>query len=416
MPSFEDMQNIYSNVGTHGQQIKAMSDMFMQQTFDTDIGTKQCYIYDYYHDDQFDDGLDGYNPALSRTKIPVKLKFIIKTYKSVSKDDPEYHIMFEPDVWNSMSCKPQWFIDGYEKLGVRFPVGLYIDIPDDRGVYQKWLVVYDEVANQFPKFGILRCNYLFTWIKDDGIRRYKRKMWGVEKTQNSYTSGTWQGDKLNVLDEQGKFWLPWNVMTSEIKHDMRFFISMLQEEPYVYKASKIKNTAPKGIIAITIEQDRFDSNKDYVNLVTGEMYADYYSSNVVPEEASNKETTQAILSIEAKSYNVKIGRDKLVCFKVLDKSGNDITNNYKDSNLTWRFKFNDLQLEKELTDDLIQKLVVKSKSVIADNWNEYRFDFLCDKEVLSENNLKRTDFSGRKFTINLMVDDLSASADLNIIS
>ena len=124
MPSFEDMQRLTANVGTHGQQLKAMADDVMQQTWDNDIQTRQCYIYDYYHDDQFDGGLYGYDPSLSKTKIPVSLKFIIKAYKSAAKDDPEYHIQFEPDVWNSMSCKPQWFVDGYEKLGIRFPVGL----------------------------------------------------------------------------------------------------------------------------------------------------------------------------------------------------------------------------------------------------------------------------------------------------
>ena len=93
MPSFEDMQKLYMNVGSYGQQLKVMSDDVMQQTFDTDIGTKQCYIYDYYHDDQANEGLYGYNPALSKTKIPVKLKFIVKAYKSAAKDDPEYHIM-----------------------------------------------------------------------------------------------------------------------------------------------------------------------------------------------------------------------------------------------------------------------------------------------------------------------------------
>ena len=188
MPSFEDMQRLTENVGTHGQQLKAMADDVMQQTWDNDIQSRQCYIYDYYHDDQFNDGLYGYNPALSKTKIPVRLKFIVKAYKSAAKDDPEYHIMFEPDVWNSMSCKPQWFVDGYERLGIRFPIGLFCDIPNDRGMYQKWLIFYDEDANQFPKFGVMKCNYLFTWIKDDGIHRYKRKMWGVERTQNSYTS------------------------------------------------------------------------------------------------------------------------------------------------------------------------------------------------------------------------------------
>lgn len=405
MPSFEDMQKLYANVGSHGQQLKAMADDVMQQTFDNDIQTRLCYIYDYYHDDQFSEGLSGYNPSLSRTKIPVKLKFIVKTYKSVVKDDPEYHIMFEPDVWNSMSCKPDWFINGYEKFGVRFPVGMYVDIPDDRGVYQKWLVVYDEVANQFPKFGVLKCNYLFAWVKDDGIHRYKRKMWGVEKTQNSYTSGTWQGDKLNVLDEQGKFWLPWNLVSSEVKHDMRFFISMLQDEPYVYKTSKIKNTSPKGIISITIEQDRFDKNKDFVdndpNSPTyGDMYADYYSSTIDPEEVDEKKDVPTdILSIEAKTYKVRIkGGSKVVYAKILDTVGNDVTRNYYSYNFDWKFYIDGKELDSALwsEDSTYNGNSEKCK---------YKFFFKGNEDYLNQ-----------KLTVKLSINNLSADADLDIVS
>lgn len=404
MPSFEDMQKLYANVGSHGQQLKVMADDVMQQTWENDISTRQCYIYDYYHDDQFDAGLTGYAPSLSVKKIPVKLKFIVKAYKTVSKDDPEYHIMFEPDVWNSMSCKPQWFVDGYEKYGIRFPVGLYVDIPDDRGVYQKWLIVYDEVANQFPKFGVLKCNYLFTWIKDNGIHRYKRKMWGVEKTQSSYTSGTWSGDKTTVFDEQGKFWLPWNTLTSEIKHDMRFFISMLQEEPYVYKTSKIKNTSPKGIVAVTIEQDRFDSNKDYVNLETGEMYADYYSSAVIPEEevkepiVDKTETPKDIISIEAVSYNVRVGGSKVVYVTILDSNGNDVTNTYDGSQLEWSFEIKD----SEFTED---GLIEIDETYRYKDGNQYKCKFKFNGDE---------DYINQRIKAFVKIGNLAASADLNI--
>ena len=405
MPSFEDMQRLTANVGTHGQQLKVMADEVMQQTWDLDIQTRQCYIYDYYHDDQFDEGLYGYDPSESKMKIPVSLKFIIKAYKSAAKDDPEYHIQFEPDVWNSMSCKPQWFVDGYENLGVRFPVGLYCDIPNDRGMYQKWLIFYDEDANQFPKFGVMKCNYLFTWIKDDGIHRYKRKMWGVERTQNSYTSGTWQGDKMNVLDEQGKFWLPWNKITSEVKHDMRFFISMLQEEPYVYKASKIKNTAPKGVITVTIEQDRFNTDSDYVNIETGEMYADYYSSTVVPEEVpaikEEEEVITDILSIEAKTYSVRInGGSKVVNAKILDKDGNDVASNYSSGDLVWSFELKDS--EEDITSLISEDLTYNETN--KDKY-KYKFKFLGDEQYLN-----------KIITVKLSINDLSATADLDIVS
>ena len=36
MPSFEDMQKLYQNVGSHGQQLKAMADDVMQQTFENE--------------------------------------------------------------------------------------------------------------------------------------------------------------------------------------------------------------------------------------------------------------------------------------------------------------------------------------------------------------------------------------------
>ena len=393
MPSFEDMQNIYANVGTHGQQIKSMSDMFMQQTFDTDIGTKQCYIYDYYHDDQFNEGLSEYNPALSKTKIPVKLKFIVKTYKTVSKDDPEYHIMFEPDVWNSMSCKPDWFVDGYEKFGVRFPVGLYVDIPDDRGIYQKWLIVYDEVANQFPKFGILKCNYKFQWIEDNGTNRYKRNMWGVEKTQSSYTSGEWTGDKVTVFDEQGKFWLPWNLISSFLHHDMRLFISMIQKTPYVYKVSKIKNTSPKGIISITVVQTEFNQHVDYVNLDTGDMYANYYSSNVEPEE--NISVTDNIIAdkllISTDSYNLKIGVNTDLSIKSYDKSGKEVQ--VDNDKISWKLLLNNVD-------------VTQNRNIITyfnNNNNRLTINFVQDAR-----------FVGKILNIECSYNDLVAKAQLNI--
>lgn len=405
MPSFEDMQKLYQNIGTHGQQLKVMADEIMQQTFDTDIGTRQCYIYDYYHDDQFDEGLSGYNPALSKTKIPVKLKFIVKTYKSMAKDDPEYHIQFEPDVYNSMSCKSDWFVRDYERLGIDFPISLFVDIPDDRGVYQKWLITYREDANQFPKFGVIKCNYLFTWVKDDGVHRHNRKMWGAERTQNSYTSGTWRGERTNTLDEQGKFFLPYNKITSEIKHDMRFFISMLQDEPFVYKVSKIKNTAPKGMITVTVEQDVFNKHTDFVdnnpNSPTyGEMYADYYSSTITPEPQIVSNAGEHILSIEAKTYSVRTGGSKVLYAKIRDMAGNDITNTYDSSNLEWSFSMDDVSIENTL-------IAIDNAYRFKDEKNYYKCKFKFTGDEL---------YLNKKITVTLKIKNLTAKVDLDVVS
>ena len=286
MLSFDDYKKKYNNVSTIGQQLKIMSDESVQETFDNNIVTKQCYIYDYYHDDQQDMEY-GYNPILSKTKIPVKLKFIVKTYKSMAKDDPEYHIMFEPNVWNSMSCKPDWFVKNYQRFGVEFPVGLFVDIPDDRGIYHRWLVMYSEIANQFPKFGVLKCNYKFQWVENDGVYRHKRQMWGVNSSQSSYTSGVWRDYKTQTFDNQDKFYLPWNMISTELRHDTRLCISMLQREPWTYIITKVDNTTPKGIITFTVKQDKFEPLHDYVQLNPnepdyGDMYSDLLESDVVP--------------------------------------------------------------------------------------------------------------------------------------
>lgn len=41
-----------------------------------------------------------------------------------------------------------------------------MDVPDDRGIYHKWIVCRDEPANQSPKYLILPVNYELTWIEN----------------------------------------------------------------------------------------------------------------------------------------------------------------------------------------------------------------------------------------------------------
>lgn len=405
MLSFNDMKSIYNNAGSIGQQLKVMADDAMQATFDNDIATRQCYIYDYYHDDDADKEY-GYDPSLSKNKIPVKLKFIIKEYKSVTKNDPEYHIMFEPDVWNSMSCKPDWFVKQYESLQIQFPIGLYCDIPDDRGIYHRWIITYTETANQFPRFGVLKCNYLFKWVIDDGMNRYKRKVWGIERAKTS-GAGISESGIFTMLDSQKEIFFPWTPITSELKHDMRLFISMIQKEPYVYKISHVENTSPKGIIKLTLMQDRYDINRDYVSLDVlnedyGDMYADYYSSVIVPEETTAEvETNTDILTLTSASRSVRInGGTRIITAKITDVDGSDITSKYDKLAFNWRFAFKD-------TYNMIDHLIAVDSDYGAKSGNEYKckFKFLGDEQHLNG-----------IITVSLDVGSLTSSVDLNIIS
>lgn len=405
MLSFDDYKKKTNGIDTIGKQLKVMADEAMQETFDNSIGTKQCYLYDYYHDDQPE--LEyGYNPALSKTKIPVKLKFIIKSYKSMSSDDPEYHIMFEPNVWNSMSCKPDWFDKGYSRLGIEFPVGLFFDIADDRGVYHKWICTYVEVANQFVKCGVLRCNYRFQWIENDGTHRYKRKMWGVNSSQSSYTSGIWLDQKSQSYDNQDLFYLPWNPISSELRHDTRLCISMLRKEPFTYKITKVDDTTPKGLITFTVKQDKFEPEHDYVQLDMnkddyGDMYPDYWDSNVLPkQDEENLECKGYRLSIEAPNYEIKLGNSKVLTAKIYDAEDVDITDMFKGSECIWTFKMDDKNLSSE-------DLIVVDESYGLKEGNEFKskFKFNGDEQYLRNN-----------IIVTCQIDDLSANVTLDIVA
>ena len=108
-----------------GQQLKEMSDYAMQETWNNDIQTRTCYIYDYFHDNEEDRyKLSGYDPSNHEGKIGADLKFIVKSYKSMSKDEPDYHIQFSPEDWNSRKKLPDYFYDSLGRYGVQDFVGL----------------------------------------------------------------------------------------------------------------------------------------------------------------------------------------------------------------------------------------------------------------------------------------------------
>ena len=181
------------NYSTLGEKLKSDSDTLMELTWDNDLAAKTCYIYDHFHDDFFTDE-HGITRSLAEgmtyentNKTKIDAKFIIKSYQSMDKDQVEYYLMFRPS-------QPVRFNEGddlyyYEKIHSKynseFPIGLWCDIPDDRGVYHKWLICRNEPANQFPKYLVLPANYELMWVEKSGTQRIKRRMWSVLRMQSS---------------------------------------------------------------------------------------------------------------------------------------------------------------------------------------------------------------------------------------
>lgn len=348
MPSLSTARRIASmkNNGakTIGQIHKENSDFVMEETFFNDPQAKVCYIYDFYHDDKPWLAEDITHENTTKTKIDAK--FIVTKYSSIDKDQVEYHLQFRPS-------QPVRFIEDDElyyyetdykkRYSTQFPIGLFVDIPDEKNVYRKWLIVAKEEGNQFLKYSVLPCDYYLHWIEVSGTERIKRKMWCVSRAMNSYTSGRWIDRYMLGLDDIQKIWIPINPITEQLSYveenkNKRLVLSALIKKPHVWQISKVENTKPLGLIKITLDQDSWDEHTDYVNLETGEMYADYYTSEIAPTDPT--EPTPTLSSnygtITASTSTIKIGGSyKTLTVTVFDENGADITDTYSNVDFEW---------------------------------------------------------------------------------
>lgn len=342
-----------SQGNTIGQILKQQSDDIMEQTFENDIATKTCYIYDHFHDDFFTDE-HGITRSLAEgmtyentNKTKIDAKFIIKSYQSMDKDQVEYYLMFRPSQpvrFNEGDDLYYYETDFRKRYSATFPIGLWVDLPDDRGVYHKWLICRNEPANQFPKYLILPANYELMWVEKNNEKRIKRRMWCVLRQQMSYTSGVYVDRVFGHTDNQNKLILPMNSITEKFWYtdddskNMRIIVSALMENPTVWKITKCESASPLGLQKLTLYTNFFNEHTDYVNLETGEMYANYFDSEITPTDPSTPTTppSSIIARISASTSTIKVGGSyKNLTVNLFNDSNEDITIEYADATFTW---------------------------------------------------------------------------------
>lgn len=354
MPSFREAKRIYGSNLTIGQQLKQMSDMAMEETWDNNIQSKVCYIYDYYHDDQPDK--KDHMTYERTTKTRIDAKFIVKSYQSIDKDQVDYYIQFKPSQPVEFTKNDQLYYyeqDFRRKYGAEFPTGLYCDIPDEKGVYRKWMIILSEPANQFTKYLVLPINYNFMWIERNGKERIKRRMWAVLRSQNSYNSGLWTDLRFTTQENQDKVLLPLNSITDKIWYTddqsktMRVLVSAFTDHPIAWKISKVENSQPLGIQRLTLYQTFFEQNHDYIEkdsdgYIIG-MWADYFSDGVTPTDPSTPTLLPSIYSkISASTDSIKVGGSyKTLTLNIFKGSDDDITKEYSDATFTWSCSIDD---------------------------------------------------------------------------
>lgn len=326
--------------GHQGSAHEAKSDLVLEATWGRNGSDKVAYIYDYFHDDQ-PELAQGMTYTSSTTKTKIDIRYNLTTKASISKDQNEAHIMFRPSVERNLSNI--WPLEYYSNQfgnNAEFPIGCYIDIPDNRNVYRKWLICDRSFSESYVYYLVLPCNYRYCWVKDDKLYQ----MWGVARTQNSYNSGIWRSNVTTVVENQDLGWLPNNKYSQTIFYNTRFAISDEIPEPIVWQCTKISTIHPFGIYKLTFYQSTFNAETD--QKIDGYWYCDYAKHNINKEPISD---TTRILSVTPGSgqYNIRSGPySKALTAKVVENDV-DITSDISD--YQWNFYIGDTEITDALT-------------------------------------------------------------------
>lgn len=352
MPSIDLYKKTMQRFGTTiGQAHKNNSDLAMEMTWANDIQSKVCYIYDYAHDDQ-PDKCCGMTYE-DTTKYAIDTKFIITQYGTLSKDQVEYHIQFRPSqpLFFGNTDELYYYETEYrQKYGtMTFPISLYLDIPDDNGLYHKWIICSKEIGNQFIKYSVLPCNYRYQWIVQENNNRIKYQMWGVDRQQLNYSSGVWRNYNFEMGNNVEKILLPLNPVTESIYYtddneNMRMIISAKVKQPNTWRVTKVENTKPPGLLSVTVEQTPFNPHTDYLEInengdIVG-MWADYYKGTT-PIEIPSAETSSIRCVVSASTNNIKIGGSyRTLRARLFNKNNEDITAEYIIGASNWKCYLN----------------------------------------------------------------------------
>ena len=392
MPSLSEYKTYLSRQGDIvGRAHKGNADMIMEQTWDRDIQSKKCYIYDYYHDDQpwLSEGMTYGNT----TKTPIDAKFIITQSQSIDKDRVTVMLQFKPSQklrFNEGDDLYYYETDYKNAYNANFPCGLYCDVPDEGGVYHKWIICAKQISNQFTKYLILPANYRFSWVETNDNKRIIRRVWGATRSQNSYNSGLWSAYYATEIENQFKAILPMNPITEKIfyvndaNQNQRFIISAMTENPRTWQVSKCEDMlmGDFGLMRLTFTQQAFNDAIDFVdyNAVNPDgskdvyaMYANYYESSVVPEEDTNIDSTSNTCVLSASTNTIKVGGSyKTITATFYDNSGIDVTDTYL-SDLSvdnWKFYIDDVEIKNgDLITVLEQTATNKIKVRFANDMN-----------------------------------------------
>lgn len=327
--------------GKHmGDVRKRMSDLIEEASWNNQIESQIGYFYDWEHDTHCD-VLNDLHPENDEYKVPMDIKYIVASRQTMAKDAITYHLQLRP----SQKCVVDYYDECFvEPYSATYPVGLFVDLKDSHGVWNRWLVCATANINdpQFPNFEILRCDYVLDAIFDSV--QYKIPI--CLRSQNSYNVGTWIKYRIETVEDQSQFIVPLSRLTENIWYNKRYLIDtkVNQDECRAWKVAKVNRIDLPGCAVITLAQDHFNPETDYIEKDskgnTIALWADYYKEPVTPIPSPVPTPILGIITI-AGTQEIKVGGSYKKC-----------TVTFNDGEVhegTWSFWINNVEVDDMIT-------------------------------------------------------------------
>lgn len=275
---FEAYKNRMAYRGKNMSEILRMqSNMVIEQTWDRDPNFRQVYVV------KVSSGL----PEVTAKHKLVDAKFNVKTYADIKSDEPSYLLQFR---------------HGAEKQNPDIAIGSYVYMEDEDGEWKWWMIQYLDERPSFRQYQILECNYTFKWISDGKIY----SCLGIQRVQQSYNSGSWDGDRFGFVDNITSAIMPTNNDTITIGYNHRFMISDPRREiPLVWTVSKVEDSTPFGLTEFKFTQETYSPTLDNKEL----MICNYYDSPIEPEVSNIDEELKgtATITYSGTKPTIKVG-------------------------------------------------------------------------------------------------------------
>ncbi len=275
---FEAYKNRMTYRGKNMSEILRMqSNMVIEQTWDRDPNYRQVYVV------KVNTGL----PEVTASHELIDTKFNVKTYSDIKADEPSYWMQFR---------------HGEEKRHPEIGIGSYVYMEDEDGEWKWWMIQHLDERPSFRQYQILECNYTFKWITEGKIY----SCLGIQRVQQSYNSGSWDGDRFGFVDNITSAILPTNNDTITIGYNHRFMITdPRRTTPIVWTVSKIEDSTPIGITEFKFTQETYNPTLDNKEL----MICNYYDSPIEPEipDVETELKSTAAITYSGTKPTIKVG-------------------------------------------------------------------------------------------------------------